>query len=123
MKQITGGCRFCGQFLTFEVPDSFDTEDLNLLSDETVKHCTCNESRDFRAMQSARNSTEDYIDRYFQGSPVAGVAKAAITPVINGDIERITIDAGLGVKLELKTSSKKFIKARYTVTKQTELES
>lgn len=123
MKQVTAGCRFCGQFLTFEAPDSFNTEDCSLLSDEAVKHCNCKESANFRAIESARNSTEKYIDECFEGSPVARVAKEAIMPVINGDIESITIDAGLGVKLNLKTSSKKYIKAKYTVTKQTELES
>lgn len=38
MKQATGVCKYCGQVMTIEVPDSYSQEDVDI---EVRKRCDC----------------------------------------------------------------------------------
>lgn len=124
MKSAVGACPFCGQFVTFEIPDTWDETNQEAMNECAKDHCTCYEANTFRTKRSAANYAEKYIRKSLgeHNETATEVALAAVMPIINGDIESITIDAGLGRKLTMKASSKLLIKAKFTVTEQTSME-
>lgn len=123
MLKVTGGCKYCGQVATFEVPDAWEdrlTEEF--LTEEATKRCNCVEALTASEKDNARIRAEKYVDRCLEDKVIADFAKDAIPHVIQGKIEAITINVGLGEKLVLKTSSKRYITAKHSITRQTAME-
>lgn len=120
MVTVTGACKFCGQIATFQVPDGWEDSE-ETITQEATRRCKCQEAIIYSERESARNRADRYIDECVSGS-IAELAKQAVPLVINQTIESIMINAGLGEKLTLKSSTKKYIKAKYTITKERALE-
>ena len=123
MLKVTGACKYCGQVATFEVPDAWgDRLTEEFLTEEATKRCNCVEAQTAAGRDNARIRAEKYVDRCIEDKEIAGFVKDAIPYVIKGKIEAITINVGLGEKLVLKTSTKRYISAKHSITRQTAME-
>ena len=116
MKQVQGVCRFCGQFVALEVPQSFTQEDID---EEAIKRCKCPEAEKYIRTQENIANTEGMIKNFFEHRKGLEVLKdmllGAVKPLAEGQITKITIGRGEytgtmkpskdGIKLSLKYST------------------
>ena len=116
LRQVQGVCRFCGQFVALEVPQSFTQEDID---EEAIKRCKCPEAEKYTRTQENIANTEGMIKNFFEHRTGLEVLKdmllGAVKPLAEGQITKITIGRGEytgtmkpskeGIKLSLKYST------------------
>ena len=116
LKQVQGECKFCGQFIALEVPQSFDGAEIN---EEATKKCKCPEAEKYTRTQENIANTEGMIKNFFEHRTGLEVLKdmllGAVKPLAEGQITKITIGRGEytgtmkpskdGIKLSLKYST------------------
>lgn len=120
MTTVTGTCKFCRQIGTYEVPDVI-AESQDKIDAEVTRRCNCEASRIDQARSNAQYRAEKYIDSCLDGD-AAELAKQAVPLVIRNEIDGLTINVGLGVKLVMKSSANKLIVVKHSITKQTSME-
>ena len=122
LKQVQGVCRFCGQYIALEVPESFTQEDID---EEAIKKCKCPEAEKYTRTQENIAYTEGMIKNFFEHRTGLEVIKdmliGAVKPLAEGQITKITIGRGEytgtmkpskdGIKLSLKYSTEDSIES------------
>lgn len=95
MKTATGACKYCGQIMTLEVPDSFTQEDID---QEVEKKCSCPEAKTFWKIEENIACTESTIRDFFEDKDgmdaIRNLLLGATRPLAEGKIGKITITKG-----------------------------
>lgn len=92
MKTATGVCRYCGQSVALEVPESF-TQDI--IDEEAVKRCDCPEAKAYTKQQETIASAEGMIKDFFSDregmQAVKDLLLSAVKPLAENAIGSISI--------------------------------
>lgn len=92
MKTATGVCRYCGQSVALEVPESF-TQDT--IDEEAVKRCDCPEAEAYTKQQETIASAEGMIKDFFSDregmQAVKDLLLSAVKPLAENAIGSISI--------------------------------
>lgn len=111
---VNGSCRFCGQMMTVEVPDSWNEEMINEL---VVEKCECNDAVGYTGLKRRKERAHEKIRILFgDGAAVPVDDKAekllhmAADAALEWDIEKITVDIKDGTKGNIKRNAKGNIK-------------
>lgn len=95
MKTATGACKYCGQIMTLEVPESFTQEDID---QEVEKKCSCPEAKAFWKIEENIACTESTIRDFFEDKDgmdaIRNLLLGATRPLAEGKIGKITITKG-----------------------------
>ena len=115
MKQATGSCRYCGQTMTIEVPDSYKEVDV---CEEVTKRCTCPEAKVITARESAINLAESEIREFFKKrddlQSIKDMLLKTVRPIAEHKLDSIMIKKS-EYKIQIK-NGKKGVKANITQT-------
>ena len=92
MKTATGVCKYCGQSVALEVPESF-TQDI--IDEEAVKRCDCPEAKAYTKQQETIASAEGMIKDFFSDregmQAVKDLLLSAVKPLAENAIGSISI--------------------------------
>ena len=92
MKTVTGTCKYCGQTVALEVPESF-TQDV--IDEEAVKRCDCPEAKAYTKQQETIASAEGMIKDFFSDregmQAVKDLLLSAVKPLAENAIGSISI--------------------------------
>ena len=92
MKTVTGTCKYCGQTVALEVPESF-TQDV--IDEEAVKRCDCPEAKAYTKQQETIASAEGMIRDFFSDregmQAVKDLLLSAVKPLAENAIGSISI--------------------------------
>ena len=95
MKTATGVCKYCGQIMTLEVPESFTQDDID---QEVEKKCSCPEAKAFWKIEGNIACTESTIREFFKDKEgmdaIQNLLLNATRPLAEGKIGKITITKG-----------------------------
>lgn len=118
----TGKCIYCGQQHMVEVLDTATEQECDIAATE---QCKCEQAKKAQEMKKAKFQSQTNIENYFEKDfpETAELLKAAVIPLHNGAIEKITIDTGYGIKAKLSVTSKGKIKVERLETKKQAVES
>ena len=115
MVTKTGGCKFCGQMVQFEVPDkAYSLEDLDILA---THNCTCPDAIRERKIQKAIAEAHGSIDEIFAlDEPERVCLKSIVTMVGTGKFDSVSIKMDNRTKVGIKMTSKGNIRIDKSIT-------
>ncbi len=118
----TGKCIYCGQSHMVETSDVATEKECDIAATEL---CTCKQAKVAKDVEKAKLQSQTNIENYFEKDfpETAELLKAAVIPLHNRAIEKITIDTGYGIKGKLSVTSKGKIKVERLETKKQAIES
>lgn len=119
---IKGICRYCNQVILLDESDITDLESEDAITEAAVMKCQCDGAKHYQRLEKRKEKTNDNIELAFHVSDenIEQIMKAAVEPMINFKIAKITIDNGKGLKGIMCMSSKGAIKVKASVTKEAE---
>lgn len=92
MKQATGVCKYCGQVMTIEVPDSYSQEDVDI---EVRKRCDCPEAKVITRREENIASSEGAIRDFFKDKPeletIGKLMLDTVAPMAEGKIDKLSV--------------------------------
>lgn len=95
MKTTTGKCKYCGQIMTLEVPESF-TQDV--VDEEVTRKCNCAEAQAATRQQETIASAEGMIKDFFKDregmDQIKELLLSAVEPIARCEITAISISKG-----------------------------
>lgn len=120
-----GGCRYCGQIVTMEVPIDWDDDTLD---EAATEQCDCTRAgiytRQKQQKEKARKAIEDEFGE--KGSGIDEEVKILLIDlsekVVETKINSGTIDIGEGIKAKIGINGKGFVKVEQIKTKKTKRE-
>ncbi len=116
-----GQCTYCGQTRMLEVEDGITKEELN---QEATENCNCECAINARESAKAEAEAVENIETLFKDFPdTANILKAAIIPIMAGELNKVVIDTGRKVKAQVMRTSKDNIKVERSESKKMVLES
>lgn len=118
----TGKCIYCGQQHMVEVPDTTTEKERDIAATE---QCKCEQAKKAQETTKVKLQSEMNIENYFakEFPEVAEILKAAVGPIAQRKIEKITIDTGWGIEGKISITSKGKIKVEKKETKKSAVES
>lgn len=122
-QQKIGQCIYCGQTRMVEIGDEIPTKEE--VNKRATEQCECEAARHAQERSKVQLEAEDNVERLFRKEfPVtANMLKAAVIPIMCGEIDKISIDTGRKVKGQITITSKGNIKVERIETRKTVLES
>lgn len=123
LEPSRGGCRFCGQITSIEVPDDWNGEMKDELATEI---CNCYEAKEYTFKKHRKEKAIKAIKEQFGEKSKHSVEdevrlflEMAADIVVEGFVNSATIDLGNGVKAKIGATSKGNIKVEKTITEKT----
>lgn len=119
---IKGICRYCNQVILLEESDITDLESEAAITEAAAMKCKCDDAKYYQRLEKRKEKTRNNIELAFHVSDenIEQIMKAAVEPMINYKIAKITIDNGKGLKGTMSMSSKGGIKVKASATKEAE---
>ena len=122
MKTAAGCCKFCGQIMTLQVPESFTAA---MIDEEATKKCSCPEASAETKMNESIANAEGAIREFFKEREVLEVLQdllmSAVVPLAKGQISKVSIAKGgyvgtmkpgkEGIKISLKYTTEESIES------------
>ena len=122
MKSVDGVCRFCGQFMVLEVPESYTQE---MTDEEATKKCKCPEAKAYTRMEENIANAEGAIRQIFKDrtelETVRDILFNAVRPMAEESIGKISISKGAdtcsmkptkdGIRISIKRTTEDAIEA------------
>ena len=113
LKSVQGKCRFCGQFMALEVPESWNDIDIE---EEATKKCGCAEAKEYTRSKERTANGERAVKDIFKERPELDIMKnmllKTVKPLCEHEISGITLKKGIfkctikpskdGVKISLE---------------------
>lgn len=122
MKTETGKCRFCNQYMTVEVPESYTQEDID---EEVRKKCSCPEAKILTRREENIASAEGAIRTFFKDKDelqtISKIMMSAVEPMINHKIGKLSISYG-GYSGSMKPGKEDNIKLQLKYTTEESIE-
>ena len=85
----TGCCKYCKQFKTLQVPESFTQEDVD---DETTKGCNCVKAKVAQRKEESKNAAEAFMKEAFMDEEhMIDIMKMNFNAVIDDVVEKVSI--------------------------------
>ena len=94
MKQVTGSCKFCGQTIVMNVPESYTEEDIIA---EATKKCLCEEAQAENHISDMIACTESQIKELFKDKGMEQFKNfllELVEPMARQKLQKLTIGAG-----------------------------
>ena len=92
LKSVQGVCKFCGQFVALEVPESFTDIDI---AEEAVKKCDCPEARAYTKQQEDIATAEGMIKEFFKDregmDTIKDILLSAVKPLAKSEIGALSV--------------------------------
>lgn len=122
MKTETGVCKYCGQIMTLQVPESFSQD---VIDEEATRKCSCPEAIAETKMNESIANAEGAIKEFFaerEGlEDLEYLLKSAVVPLAKGRISKVSIAKGgyvgtmkpgkEGIKISLKYTTEESIES------------
>jgi len=94
MKNVTGVCKYCGQFKAIEVPDDYTQE---MIDEEVAKNCTCPEATAKAKIEESVTYAEAMIKNMFSDEnedrpDVKDQLLSMARPLAERKIDKVKID-------------------------------
>lgn len=117
-----GTCIYCGQTRQIEVEGGTQTKEL--LDRQATEECDCAEAVAAHESETVKTRTEKDIEMLFKEEfpDTASLLRAAVLPIMSGEMDKITIDTGKKIKGSVVKTSKGNIKVERTETRKTTIE-
>lgn len=123
LRQRAGGCQFCGQMITVEVPEGWKEEKIDELATEC---CKCQEAEDYVHKKRRKERAIEAIIHQFGPYQQKGVIKektmellAEIADqVVEDKIQSGTIEIGEGLKAKIRMTAKGAVKVERSKTEK-----
>jgi len=118
----TGKCIYCGQQNMVDIPDTATEQDCDI---KATEQCKCEQAKKAKELKKIKLKSEANIEEYFTKDfpEMAEILKAAVGPIAQRKIEKITIDTGWGIQGKISITSKGKIKVEKVETKKLAVES
>lgn len=115
MVSKTGGCKYCGQIVTFETEDKpYTLADLDTMASE---RCSCTEAmRQRRVGNAIRKAQEDIDEMFALEEDERTTMKACASLVGMGRFQNVSLKIDERTKVTIKLTSKGNIKIDKSVT-------
>lgn len=95
LKSVQGKCRFCGQFMALEVPESWNEIDIE---EEATKKCGCAEAKEYTQSKERTANGERTVKDIFKDHPELDVLKNMLLKYVKTlcehEISGITVKKG-----------------------------
>ena len=122
MKTVSGACKYCGQIIALEVPESYTRE---MIDEEATKKCDCPEAETETKRQQAIAYADGAIKDFFKDKDglesIQNILLQSVEPLAYGRIGKISISGGeytammkpgkSGIKLTLVYATKESIES------------
>lgn len=122
MKTETGVCKYCGQIMTLQVPESFSQD---VIDEEATRKCSCPEAVAETKMNESITNAEGAIKEFFaerEGlEDLEDLLMSAVVPLAKGRISKVSIAKGgyvgtmkpgkEGIKISLKYTTEESIES------------
>lgn len=117
-----GTCIYCGQTRQVEVEGGTVPEEV--LNRRATEQCDCDMAVAAHESEKIKTKAEENVEKLFreQFPDTASLLKAAVLPIISGEMDSITIDTGMRVKGKITKTSKGNIKVERIETRKAVLE-
>ncbi|MCM1172100.1 MAG: hypothetical protein NC393_08220 [Clostridium sp.] len=119
---IKGICRYCNQVILLDESDITDLESEDAITEAAAMKCQCDGAKYYQWIAKREEKTKDNIELAFHenSEEIEQIMKAAVKPMLEDKITKITIDSGKGYKGTMNVNSKGAIKVKISATKEAE---
>ncbi|MCR5591372.1 MAG: hypothetical protein K6F73_07525 [Lachnospiraceae bacterium] len=104
LKSVQGMCRFCGQYMALEVPESFNDVDI---AEEATKKCKCTEAQEYTRSKERTANGEAAVKTLFANTEGLDVMKKKMLDTVKElckyELDSITLKKG-GYTCKMKPS-------------------
>lgn len=112
MRPVTGTCKFCRQVVTFQWPDEREITP-EQTANEAIRACDCESAQWWKDRDYKLTAVKERIENMLEdedGHYAAKVFAEYAKDVYDGNIYKISIDTGTGIKAEMRRSKDNTIK-------------
>lgn len=122
-QQKIGQCIYCGQTQMVDVGDGIPTKEE--LDKKATAMCDCDDAKNAQESAKVQTEAEENVESLFRKEfpDTASLLKAAVLPIMAGQMDKMTIDTGKRVKGQITRTSKGNIKVERIETRKMVLES
>lgn len=123
LRQRAGGCQFCGQMITVEVPEGWKEEKIDELATEC---CKCQEAEGYAYKKRRKERAVEAILKQFGPYQETGIIREGTMEllaeiadqVVEDKIQSGTIDIGGGLKAKISMTAKGAVKVERRKTEK-----
>ena len=120
MKLATGECKYCKQMKSINVPDSWETDDVNA---EVTRKCNCEEALAAEEVQRIITYAEADINRFFEDKGLDAfkeILKAAVEQVARKNVMKVSLNSNGYTATMKRTNSGISLTLKHTTEEKTE---